>query len=641
MIRLKQILEGKESLPNILFITDDIRQRRIGFARELISRRVCTGDIYSVNKGSISELRELTNSYVSSYYDLVVVISRGLYETENSSLDDIITDYQKIIDQCHQYDIPVVLSTLPTNKFIDDKFKKEVNIPNFNILAINSWIRRNSDYILDTDQLLDDTYFDLTGITLDREAHKVLYGQMLRIIKDIDPSINIDSEEEEIEDLRDSKILLKPGDSNRHVATIQSKLIELGYDISRNEISNRKFGKTTTTALIAFKMKHGLNANDIIDRQTLIALQKAEPEKISLTADDEKRARYAKIKPPKSVQEFFNLVSGPAQDQEKKYGIPASITMAQAALESGWGKSELAYRYNNYFGVKCGSFSNCVELIASDGKPATWRVYDNMLDSFDDHSKVLKADRYANAFTYPVSDYENWAIAIQDAGYAGVSSTYADTLIKLIEEYGLDKYVSDSGGGIISNVLGKVKDVVSAPVKDIAGGLVGVGAITLSTADDYFSSGGKLQGTRSGGYNGDWGGSLPKLISILPAGNWIARSQKRARKTTKSGGVSEHYNNNIISYAADFFVDSTFNGDTVAATKFAIAIAKNAGANIDSWAPYIGKYLNVYTSDGYRVQIIWQSNVGGNHYDHVHVGVVNVNLKKQFDSKNISYVNGM
>lgn len=637
MIRLKQILEGKESLPNILFITDDIRQRRIGFARELISRRVCTGDIYSVDKGSISELRELANAYVSSYYDLVVVISRGLYETENTGLDDVITDYQKIIEQCHQYDIPVVLSTLPTNKFIDDKFKKEVSIPKFNILAINSWIRRNSDYILDTDQLLDDTYFDLTGITLDREAHKVLYGQMLRIIKDIDPSINIDSEEEEIEDLRDSKILLKPGDSNRHVATIQSKLIELGYDISRNEISNRKFGKTTTTALIAFKMKHGLNANDIIDRQTLIALQKAEPEKISLTADDEKRARYAKIKPPKSVQEFFNLISGPAQDQEKKYGIPASITMAQAALESGWGKSELAYKYNNYFGVKCGSFSNCVELIASDGKPATWRVYDNMLDSFDDHSKVLKADRYANAFTYPVSDYENWAIAIQDAGYAGVSSTYADTLIKLIEEYGLDKYVSDSGGGIISNVLGKVKDVAST----LLGTGAGVAAVTVGAQDMFKSGTGRLSGARGGGYDGDWGGSLPKLISILPPGSWSAGSQKRAKRTSKSGNVSDHYENNIISYASDFGLNSTFNGDTVAATEFAIAVARNAGANIDSWAPYIGKYLNVYTNDGYRVQIIWQSNVGGNHYDHVHVGVINTNLKKQFDAENKSYLSGM
>jgi len=637
MIRLKQILEGNESLLNILFITDDNRHRRIGFARELISRRICTGDIYSADKGSIYELQELANASISTYYDLVVIISRGLYEIKNVGLDDVVTAYRKIIDQCHQYDIPVVISTLPTNKFIDTKFEKQINRPHFNIVSVNNWLRRHSDYILNADQLLDDTYFDSSGITLDREAHKVLYNQMLQIIKEIDPSISIDSEEDRIEDDRNTKILLKPGDSNRHVAAIQSKLVELGYDINQNEISNRKFGKTTVIALSTFKMKTGLNANDIVDQQTLVALQKAKVDITSSSSFNKKQNKYKKI--PRSVQEFFNLIAKPAKDQETTHGIPASITMAQAALESGWGKSELAYKYNNYFGVKCGRFSNCIELIASDGKPATWRVYDDILDSFEDHSKVLKSSRYADAFNYPISDYKNWAIAIQDGGYAGVSNSYADTLIKLIEDYDLNKYTSRSGEDVF-NLINKGKDVVTEPVKDI-GRLALLGAVTLSAADDYFSSGGRLQSTSGGGYNGDWGGSLPKLISILPAGNWIARSQKRARKTTKSGGVSEHYNNNIISYAADFFVDSTFNGDNVAATKFAIAIAKNAGSNIDSWAPYIGKYLNVYTSDGYRVQIIWQSNVGGNHYDHVHVGVVNVNLKKQFDTKNISYINGM
>ena len=639
MIRLKQILEGKESLLNILFITDDIRQRRIGFARELISRRLCTGDIYSADKGSIYDLRELASAYVSSYYDLVVIVSRGLYEADNTGLDDIIIDYQQIIDQCHQYDIPVVISTLPTNKFIDDKFEKQINVPNFNISAINGWLRRHADYILDTDRLLDDTYFDINGITLDREAHKVLYSQMLKIIKEIDPTVDIESEEEQIEDLRDSKILLKPGDSNRHVATIQSKLIELGYEISRNEISNRKFGKTTVIALIAFKMKHGLNANDVVDRQTLIALQKAEVEPVSMTAADEKRAKYAKIKPPKSVQEFFNLIAEPAKDQETKYGIPASITMAQCALESGWGKSELAYKYNNYFGVKCGGFANCIELIASDGNPAEWRVYDNILDSFEDHSKVLKAARYAAAFEYPVSDYENWAIAIQDGGYAGASTTYADSLIKLIEEYGLEKYVADSGG-IISNTINKVKDFASNIFSTGAGAAAGLGAVTLGAADIDAGTG-RLQGAKGGGYNGDWGGSLPKLISVLPAGNWTASSQKRPTRLSKSKRVSDHYSNNIISYAADFFVSSTFNGDEVAATKFAIEVARNAGKNISSWKPYIGEFLNVYTLDGYRVQIIWQSNVGGNHYDHVHVGVINTNLVKQFESENKSYTQGV
>ena len=137
---------------------------------------------------------------------------------------------------------------------------------------------------------------------------------------------------------------------------------------------------------------------------------------------------------------------------------------------------------------------------------------------------------------------------------------------------------------------------------------------------DFGTGVGQLIGNTGGGDGGDWGGSLPKLISILPAGSWKASSQKRGKKQTKSGGISDHFLGNTDSYAGDFFTSSTFGGDESKATAFAIAVAQNAGKNIDSWEPYVGKYLNI-ASNGYRVQIIWQSMVGGNHYDHVHVGV--------------------
>lgn len=134
-------------------------------------------------------------------------------------------------------------------------------------------------------------------------------------------------------------------------------------------------------------------------------------------------------------------------------------------------------------------------------------------------------------------------------------------------------------------------------------------------------SGGTLMGAQNGGEGGNWGGSLPKLISILPPGNWYAGSQKRGKVNTKSGGVSDHYSGNSTAYAGDFGLNSTFKGNTNAATQFAINVANNAGGNVSSWGPYVGKAFNQNTSDGYRVQIIWQSMVGGNHYDHVHVGV--------------------
>jgi hypothetical protein len=135
------------------------------------------------------------------------------------------------------------------------------------------------------------------------------------------------------------------------------------------------------------------------------------------------------------------------------------------------------------------------------------------------------------------------------------------------------------------------------------------------------SGGGTLQGSQTGGQGGNWGGALPKLISILPPGNWYAGSQKRGKVNTKSGGVSDHYSGNSTAYACDFGLNSTFKGNKSAATKFCIDVANNAGQNITSWSPYVGSHLSFNTSDGYRVQIIWLSNVGGNHYDHVHLGV--------------------
>ncbi len=132
---------------------------------------------------------------------------------------------------------------------------------------------------------------------------------------------------------------------------------------------------------------------------------------------------------------------------------------------------------------------------------------------------------------------------------------------------------------------------------------------------------GNLPGATQGGTGGNWGGSLPKLIQLLPMGSWNASSQKRDRQGTRSGGVSDHWVGNANAYAADFGLNSTFGGNQTAATNFAVAVARNTGAAVTSWQPYVGKDFTYNTQDGFRVQIIWLSNVGGNHYDHVHVGV--------------------
>jgi hypothetical protein len=133
-----------------------------------------------------------------------------------------------------------------------------------------------------------------------------------------------------------------------------------------------------------------------------------------------------------------------------------------------------------------------------------------------------------------------------------------------------------------------------------------------------------------GGEGGNWGGSLPKLLSLLPMGTWRTSSQKRPTKNTKSGFMSDHFDKNAIAYAVDFGLSTTFGGDVRAATDFAIKVARATGKEIASWDPYKGKDFKAFV-DGYRVQIIWLSNVGGNHYDHVHLGVKKSSGAEAFD----------
>lgn len=113
-----------------------------------------------------------------------------------------------------------------------------------------------------------------------------------------------------------------------------------------------------------------------------------------------------------SQQNFYEKYAQLAIDQQIKYGIPASITLQQMALESGHGKSDLAANYNNYFGVKAGSSwkGPTVMKVDDHSYPEAFRVYGSVEESVENHSKVLMASRYRNCFNYSSTDYQNWAI---------------------------------------------------------------------------------------------------------------------------------------------------------------------------------------------------------------------------------------
>lgn len=123
-----------------------------------------------------------------------------------------------------------------------------------------------------------------------------------------------------------------------------------------------------------------------------------------------------------------------------QYGIPASIKLAQALLESGNGNSYLAREANNHFGIKCGGVWNGKSVQRADDNPNDcFRVYDNAEQSFKDHSQFLLRKRYEKLFALDKNDYKGWAKGLKEAGYA-TNPRYPELLVDLIERYELYRY---------------------------------------------------------------------------------------------------------------------------------------------------------------------------------------------------------
>jgi hypothetical protein len=125
----------------------------------------------------------------------------------------------------------------------------------------------------------------------------------------------------------------------------------------------------------------------------------------------------------------------------KLFRIPASITLSQGLIESGAGKSELAVKANNHFGIKCHEGWDGGTFKQDDDAPKEcFRKYKTADESFRDHSLFLtQRPRYASLFKLDVYDYKAWANGLRQAGYA-TNPRYADILIKTIEDYDLSKY---------------------------------------------------------------------------------------------------------------------------------------------------------------------------------------------------------
>ena len=146
-----------------------------------------------------------------------------------------------------------------------------------------------------------------------------------------------------------------------------------------------------------------------------------------------------------SVEEKINLYvkkyAPSATKNMRFFKIPASITLAQGILESGYGEGTLAKNANNHFGIKCHKdWKGKTITHDDDEKGECFRSYKNPLRSYRDHSLFLvNRDRYSNLFKLKRKDYKGWATGLKAAGYA-TDPKYADKLISLIERFNLTRF---------------------------------------------------------------------------------------------------------------------------------------------------------------------------------------------------------
>lgn len=149
-----------------------------------------------------------------------------------------------------------------------------------------------------------------------------------------------------------------------------------------------------------------------------------------------------------SYEKYIHEYADLAIEHQRRYKIPASITLAQALLESGAGLSTLAKKSNNHFGIKCHSdWKGARSYHDDDLKGECFRKYKRVSESYEDHSKFLQRSRYSSLFQLGIRDYKGWARGLQKCGYA-TDRAYANKLIKIIEDYELYKYDYKKGASV-------------------------------------------------------------------------------------------------------------------------------------------------------------------------------------------------
>lgn len=169
------------------------------------------------------------------------------------------------------------------------------------------------------------------------------------------------------------------------------------------------------------------------------------------------------------AQSYLAKYKDLAVSEMRRTGVPASITLAQGMIESDYGRSSLAAKGNNHFGIKChNGWKGPVMYHHDDRRNDCFRKYASAEDSFYDHSDFLRTgSRYRSLFDLPAGDYKGWARGLKQAGYA-TNPDYANMLIRKIEENNLHYYDNPLNERISTEAEIVKTDPVPAPAPKVA-----------------------------------------------------------------------------------------------------------------------------------------------------------------------------
>jgi hypothetical protein len=165
-------------------------------------------------------------------------------------------------------------------------------------------------------------------------------------------------------------------------------------------------------------------------------------------------AQKIKAQDNTTILKYINQYKEIAVQEMERRGIPASVTLAQAILESQAGQSRLALISNNHFGIKCKpEWTGATVFEDDDARNECFRSYSTVLDSYRDHSDFLASRaNYFFLFSIDPTDYKSWCYGLKKAGYA-TSSTYPEKLIGIIEKYHLTEVTVSAEVQVIPDTL--------------------------------------------------------------------------------------------------------------------------------------------------------------------------------------------